>query len=393
MEIPPQTSTTPPLNRPPPRQRQQRRPPGPNREGGPEVDQTDASAESSRRPPNSHRRNRQRPHRDVDQDGIGGQSSDHQTEGNGANSRGPSRRGRGQPSLRQQHSRPSRPSHVPEADHAASSEASTHMTGGETPSGPRPGPRSRRAAKFNPNLTTEAQPPTSREVTTEEKKPSERYRRALPKGDDLTSTLIRTLSSAPYPDCLICFAPIHPAQPTWSCSPLIPTAVASDDEKEARDGGSRLADTAQCCWTTFHLKCIRSWASKSVKDVADAWRARGEERQGNWRCPGCQSKRVTVPNIYWYVFSFLVRISSPDQTAGVSVDQLLIPNVHTSPHLTHVLAPALVLELVVMRAPYRVTPVLVPRVRSWYNYHAIAEGKSCHSNALTWPHRAQGTRT
>ena len=27
-----------------------------------------------------------------------------------------------------------------------------------------------------------------------------------------------------------------------------------------------------------------SWASNSVKDIADAWRARGEELNGDWRC-------------------------------------------------------------------------------------------------------------
>ena len=39
----------------------------------------------------------------------------------------------------------------------------------------------------------------------------------------------------------------------------------------------------QYCWTTFQVKCIRSWASKSVKDIADAWRARGEEWNGDRR--------------------------------------------------------------------------------------------------------------
>ncbi|KAF9460740.1 hypothetical protein BDZ94DRAFT_1265402 [Collybia nuda] len=48
------------------------------------------------------------------------------------------------------------------------------------------------------------------------------------------------------------------------------------------------------------MKCIVSWASKSVKDVADAWRARGEEgRRGDWRCPGCQVKRESIPSGYW----------------------------------------------------------------------------------------------
>ena len=39
-----------------------------------------------------------------------------------------------------------------------------------------------------------------------------------------------------------------------------------------------------------------------MKDVAEAWRARGEhDRVGDWRCPGCQAKREVVPSGYRYV--------------------------------------------------------------------------------------------
>ena len=56
----------------------------------------------------------------------------------------------------------------------------------------------------------------------------------------------------------------------------------------------------KCCWTTFHLKCVRSWAAKSVKDVEEALRGRGEiGRKGDWRCPGCQLKRESVPHCYY----------------------------------------------------------------------------------------------
>ncbi|KAG1780090.1 hypothetical protein EV702DRAFT_1194859 [Suillus placidus] len=101
-----------------------------------------------------------------------------------------------------------------------------------------------------------------------------------PPADDLTSTLTCALSTHPYPDCPICFNPIRPEHHTWSCS--------SSDPSE----------NLQCCWNTFHLKCIRAWASKSVKDLQDAWRARGEDRTGEWRCPGCQAKRESVPSSY-----------------------------------------------------------------------------------------------
>ncbi|KAH9835226.1 uncharacterized protein C8Q71DRAFT_811773 [Rhodofomes roseus] len=153
----------------------------------------------------------------------------------------------------------------------------------------------RRGAKFKGSLseTTSSNAVDGKSAT--DSKPSDKYRVAVPKGDDLTSRLIYELSTPPFPDCLICFAPMHPAQPTWSCSPSNPVSTILDDDSEHRRAG----ETAQCCWTTFHLKCIRSWAAKSVKDIVEAWRARGEEREGVWRCPGCQSKRVPVPSSYW----------------------------------------------------------------------------------------------
>jgi len=109
---------------------------------------------------------------------------------------------------------------------------------------------------------------------------SPRKRGKAPTGDDLTSILTFSLSNPPFPECMICFNPIRPEQPTWSCSPR--------EEKEA-----------QSCWNTFHLKCIHPWAEKSVKDLEEAWRARGEEKRGEWRCPGCQLQREIVPRKYW----------------------------------------------------------------------------------------------
>ena len=109
----------------------------------------------------------------------------------------------------------------------------------------------------------------------------------------------------PYPDCPICFNAIVPAQPTWSCSP----AFVPHDPDSAPPAGhehEQEQERVQCCWTTFHLKCVRSWAAKSVKDIEDAWRARGESgRKGDWRCPGCQFKRETVPHCYWCARSLL----------------------------------------------------------------------------------------
>lgn len=151
-------------------------------------------------------------------------------------------------------------------------------------------PRSNgRRANFGAGLTTtdDSRPPANRGKQTN--KPKD-----LPQGDDLTSTLIRGLSTPPYPDCPICFSSIRPDHAIWSCSPSIPIVVSSE------------AQVKEYCWTSFHVKCIRSWAEKSVKDVAEAWRARGEtDKKGDWRCPGCQAKREIVPSGYWYVvFTF-----------------------------------------------------------------------------------------
>ena len=147
--------------------------------------------------------------------------------------------------------------------------------------------RRKRGAKFNASLTD----PSSADAASPKPQNDSRKDKKLskPKGDDLTSTLTYALSTPPYPDCPICFIAIYPVEPTWSCSPSRFDLVDENREENA---------SSQCCWTTFHLKCIRSWAGKSVKELVDAWRARGENRNGEWRCPGCQSRRETVPNGY-----------------------------------------------------------------------------------------------
>ncbi|KAJ8519790.1 hypothetical protein ONZ45_g3311 [Pleurotus djamor] len=124
----------------------------------------------------------------------------------------------------------------------------------KTESGPSQAPSSKRRAQFNPSLTTSDPSSPSTSNAHRGQKPHTRRRPNLkePVADDLTSNLTYTLSTPPYPDCPICFASIHPAQPTWSGSP------------------SPGESSASCCWTPFHLKCIRSWASKSVKEVEAA---------------------------------------------------------------------------------------------------------------------------
>lgn len=175
--------------------------------------------------------------------------------------------------------------------------------------------RPSRRSKFNSSLSeptvtpltgdskpeVKAHPPSQASSLPKKAKPP---RPKAPPADDLTSTLTHALSTHPYPDCPICFNPIRPEHHTWSCS--------SSDPSE----------NLQCCWTTFHLKCIRAWASKSVKDLQDAWRARGEERTGEWRCPGCQAKRESVPSSYR---CFCHRITDPSPTRFVTPHSCAYP--------------------------------------------------------------------
>ncbi|CUA77138.1 FKBP12-associated protein 1 homolog [Schizosaccharomyces pombe 972h-] [Rhizoctonia solani] len=105
-----------------------------------------------------------------------------------------------------------------------------------------------------------------------------------PTSGDLTSRLIYSLTHKHDAlDCPICFNPVHPAQPIWSCGP--PPTLVGDT-------------SATCCWTIFHMKCIKEWARKSVEATREAYRARSVDLPGQWRCPGCQTKRTAVPQTY-----------------------------------------------------------------------------------------------
>jgi transcriptional repressor NF-X1 len=150
-------------------------------------------------------------------------------------------------------------------------------TSGHSAPNPRP---SRHREKFNAALTD---PSSANSASPSFPRASCKHRNPRgPENDDLTSTLIYSLRTPPYPDCPICFVPIHPVQPTWSCSSSIPISSAADtDDKVDGTPLRRKNDNGQCCWTTFHVKCIREWARKSVKEIEDAWRARGKTGKAN----------------------------------------------------------------------------------------------------------------
>ncbi|KAF8738861.1 R3H domain, partial [Rhizoctonia solani] len=115
-----------------------------------------------------------------------------------------------------------------------------------------------------------------------------------PTSGDLTSRLIYSLTHKhDAVDCPICFNPVHPAQPIWSCAPP-PTSIGDAP--------------ATCCWTIFHMKCIKEWARKSVEATREAYRARNVDLPGEWRCPGCQTKRTVIPQAY---ACFCARVTNP----------------------------------------------------------------------------------
>ncbi|VDC07404.1 unnamed protein product [Peniophora sp. CBMAI 1063] len=123
---------------------------------------------------------------------------------------------------------------------------------------PKPRSQNKRGARFNGGLTSDADKGKGKA-----REPVQRYAQPAREDDDLATRLTRALSTAPYPDCPICFAPIRPEQPTWSCSPPhVPAAFSAIDGEDA----NAVQETAQCCWTNFHMKCIRNWAETSVKN-------------------------------------------------------------------------------------------------------------------------------
>ena len=43
-------------------------------------------------------------------------------------------------------------------------------------------------------------------------------------------------------------------------------------------------------------------ACTGVNETREAYAARNEERDGEWRCPSCRTMRHEVPTVYMYVF-------------------------------------------------------------------------------------------
>ena len=171
-------------------------------------------------------------------------------------------------------------------------------------------PRQKRQGKFDRKLTTEHAEPLREERRA---KPGHRAHQVGYVADDLTSRLIHDLRTSPYLDCTICYNSIRPHQPIWSCSPGFPIAPTEGTQQ------------TQYCWVTLHLKCVRSWASKSIADTRKAYEARGEDKPGEWSCIGCRARRTVEPSSYRYVRRLLVLFGTESRSSvrcfcGADVD-------------------------------------------------------------------------
>ena len=146
---------------------------------------------------------------------------------------------------------------------------------------------------------------------------------------------------------------------------------------------------SQYCYTPFHLKCIKSWASKSVKDMQDAYRTRGETgKEGDWRCPGCQRKRLQVPPSYLLVTLLFplayIELKKNQKNLDVSVVQ---PRIHDPLGLRHLIVVGIHVlagELAPIHVLFCVTRDLVRHVKSRYSYFAIALDRQNHSDVVRY---------
>ncbi|EIW85230.1 hypothetical protein CONPUDRAFT_135045 [Coniophora puteana RWD-64-598 SS2] len=259
----------------------------------PEASSSNSRGTRSKRNPRPHDHSQSHLDQAQDQPSARGRGQGQGARGGPSRARGrgrggqPGNRANPQPEGQQPGNRPKEKSHrtpAPTAGDSQTDRPGTLPTQDKKPHG-------RRAAKFKGSLTTATD--DAPDASTHKKPAGKTHppRRAA-EPDTLAGRLAHALQTPPYADCPICFNSIHPAAPTWSCAP--PTLGRADQTDEKPDTDSK----DDCCWTTFHLKCIKSWASKSVKDLEAAWRARGEERPGEWRCPGCQARRMQVPSEY-----------------------------------------------------------------------------------------------
>ncbi|KAG8807004.1 FKBP12-associated protein [Serendipita sp. 401] len=176
-------------------------------------------------------------------------------------------------------------------------QAQNRNEGRSRPSGPSVVPKSTRSRKFGGQLSSPTPEQSTATESVSKPGPSHRSTGASSRHEstgstvysqldgvnvpDLTKKLIENLRTPPYADCVICFSPIHPLQPVWTCT-------VSEE-------------TNRCCWGVFHNKCIVAWSKKNIQETRAAYQARNEDKEAEWRCPGCQTPRTNPPGPYKYV--------------------------------------------------------------------------------------------
>lgn len=82
----------------------------------------------------------------------------------------------------------------------------------------------------------------SQESSNSSKKNSrwKKNRQKLPPGDhDMATLLAHELKTSTY-ECMICMDVVRPAHHVWTCD---------------------------CCWAVFHLNCVQTWATRSLKGI------------------------------------------------------------------------------------------------------------------------------
>jgi hypothetical protein len=101
--------------------------------------------------------------------------------------------------------------------------------------------------------------------------------------------------------------------------------------------------------------------------MREAYRNRGEDKPGEWRCPGCQRHRLHVPQSYMYVvLAFLIlqsRVNRFSFLIVVSVELLQTHDIFALPFRTVAVAHVNVLACVGTRAFSHATLDLVHRVK------------------------------
>lgn len=81
-------------------------------------------------------------------------------------------------------------------------------------------------------------------------------------------------------ECMICYEIVGRSAAIWSC-------------------GS--------CYAIFHLHCVRKWArAPSSVDLSA-----GQSQRSNWRCPGCQSVQLSLPDDLRY-YCFCGKVQEPE---------------------------------------------------------------------------------